>query len=321
MRAGLYLIVLLIGLLSCETETEQAWTSRKPDYFPEIPTTDVEPYTRKQWELGKKLFFDPILSRTKDISCASCHQPDLAFTDGLSVSLGVEGREGLRNAPSLFNVVYHESFFWDGGGRSLEGQALAPFSNEHEFDLPAEEAIARLKNDPDYQRDFVLAFGSPPNAYSLTRAFFIFQSGLLSFDSPFDRFYFEGDASALTERAQKGWELFKSDSLACISCHQLPFFRSEGFFHNGSYDWGELDPGRYRVSGLEADRGAFKIPSLRNAEMTAPYFHDGRVESLGEVVGHYAKGGNNFPTQDDRISGFGLSPEDSLALIDFLSSL
>jgi len=261
------------------------------------------------------------LSRTGKVSCSTCHLPELAFTDGLPRSIGVEDRVGMRSAPSLFNVVYHEAFFWDGGSRSMESQSLAPFDNEHEFDLPVAEAIERLKEDDDYRKEFLFAFGSEPNAYGLTRALLIYQAGLLSYDSPFDRFYYEEMNSALTAQEQEGWQLFKSAELSCTECHQPPFFRSEGFFHNGLYEDGEEDPGRYRITLTESDRGAFKVPTLRNISITGPYFHDGRLEELGEVIHHYLTGGNDHPNKDPRIRGFELSESDSLALLAFLNSL
>ena len=320
-KKGVSILFLLFVLLSCEKQETNTIEIELPSYFPEISEDEYSEITEDQWELGKRLFFERKLSRDNSTSCGDCHKAELAFSDGLPQSIGVEGRIGTRNAPSLFNTVFFAPYFWAGGSRDLPAQVLAPFDNEHEFDLSPVEAIERLEKDQEYNLLFIKAYGSKPNAFALTHAIAAFEATLISYNSAFDRFYFEKESDALTSREKRGWELFQSDSLLCLECHSLPFFRFDGYFNNGVFEEGDEDKGRYRITLNSEDIGKFKVPSLRNVQQTFPYMHDGRLSNLEEVILHYQKGGSDHINKDSRIRGFQLSDGDQEALIAFLKIL
>jgi cytochrome c peroxidase len=252
-----------------------------------IPVT-VELDERKV-RLGERLFHDPRLSRDRTIACASCHDLAKGGTDGLPISVGIRGQRTTLNAPTIFNSGFNAVQFWDGRAASLEEQVDGPLQHPAEMDMSWEEAIARIEEDPDYRRQFgeLDPRGVTPDA--VRDAIATYERSLITPDAPFDR-YLRGQADAISERAQAGYRLFRSSG--CGSCHQginvggnlfakfgvvLPRFKDIGSFKNS-------DLGRFNVTGREEDRFVFKVPSLRNAALTAPYFHDGSVQSLPEAV-------------------------------------
>lgn len=237
-------------------------------------------------ELGRKLFFDPILSSDGTISCASCHKPELAFADNARVSRGVGGAEGHRNTPSVMNSLARVSFFWDGRASTLEEQALLPIENPLEMNLPIATALERLNADPEYAKAFETLYGGPASAKSLGRALAAFQKTLETANSPYDR-YAHGDDEALSEAAKRGRHLFIGKA-NCASCHSGEDFTSDRFENIGLYNGEDLnDRGRADVTGRETDAGSFKVPSLRNVAVTAPYMHNGMFATLRDVIDYY----------------------------------
>ncbi len=324
--------VLVIGLtgflftavFSCRQVGKPAATEIKtdlPDYFPSLPIPGDNPLTSGKIALGKKLFFDPVLSRHRDLSCASCHLPHLAFTDGQVKSINVGGVPTLRNSPSLFNVAYHPYYFMDGGNPTLESQLISPIENPLEMDLPFPEAIARVAADPEYIRLFKEVFEAKVSAYTLSRAIAAYERSLLSYSSSFDRFYYQGDDEAISADAKAGYKLFSSEKLACNSCHKGVLFTDFKFRHNGLKEDYSKDPGRGRITLKKEDEGKFKTPSLRNVALTAPFMHDGSLKNLEEVIRHYAAGGKQHFNKDSLIMGFEITEKEQRQLIAFLNSL
>jgi cytochrome c peroxidase len=276
------------------------------------------PLTPEKIELGRRLFFDKLLSVDRSIACVSCHKPELAFSDGLSVAVGVGGRKGTRNAPAIINRAYGRSFFWDGRAQTLEEQVLRPIQDPVEMRLTLDELTARLRADARYADAFRRAFGDGVSATNVARALASFVRTLRSGGSPFDRFQ-NGEQMALSVEARRGLELFRGKA-NCVACHAGPNLSDEQF-HNTGVSWGKGDLGRYAVTGKEKDRGAFKTPTLREIARTAPYMHDGSIATLEEVIEYYNRGGNPNPYLDSELRPLRLTVEDRQALVVFLRTL
>ena len=318
--AGLLAVALVATASGCGVAGPEAPATvevRVPDGFGPLPVPPQNPLRADRVALGERLFFDPVLSRDRSVSCGSCHLPELAFADGRARSLGVEGRTGLRNAPSLLNVAYRKTLFWDGGALFLESQALVPLEDAHEMDLPAEDALRRLRAHAEYPALFAEAFdGEAPSVRTLTYALAAFQRTLVSAPTALDRFR-AGDGDALADGARRGLALFEAH---CSACHAGAQLTSDGFENNGAAVT-DADPGRARVTFSEADRGTFRVPSLRAVARTAPYFHDGRFSTLEAVLAHYDRGGDATAGQSPRVRPLRLSPADRDALVAFLRTL
>lgn len=328
LKKVLLLFAGVLFLSTCQKESPKTPVSDQQELsiaISHFPPMDLEPdkaLTPARIALGKKLFFDPILSRNQDLSCASCHLPELAFSDGLKVSVGDEGRTHFRNSPSLFNVAWQPYLFMDGGNPTLESQVIGPIEEFREMNIPFPHAMARVAADSDYQAEFQAAFGDDVNPYTLTLALATFQRTLVSYDSPFDRFYYQGDSSALTTSAQRGLELFTSARLSCEDCHKFPLTTDFSFQNNGLYEEYPEDPGRARVTNNRPEHeGQFKVATLRNIALTAPYMHDGSISTLEEVIDHYASGGSSHRLKSEKITGFSLSSQEKQDLVAFLESL
>lgn len=305
------------GCDGAEPEGPAALEVRVPDTFDALPVPPQNPLRADRVALGERLFFDPELSLDRSVSCGSCHLPDLAFSDGRARSLGVEGREGLRNAPSLLNVAYRRTFFWDGGALFLESQALVPLEDHREMDLPVDDALDRLRQHPEYPALFAEAFdGEGPSVRTLTYALAAYQRTLVSAPTAFDRFL-AGEPGALADDARAGVALFETH---CQSCHAGPLLTSEGFENNGTSVTDD-DPGRARITFSDADRGTFRVPSLRAVARTAPYFHDGRFATLEAVVDHYDRGGDATTGQSPNVRPLHLTEAERDALVAFLRTL
>ncbi|MEM1041408.1 MAG: cytochrome c peroxidase [Bacteroidota bacterium] len=288
-----------------------------PPGFAPLPVPPQNPLLARRVALGERLFFDPILSSDRTVSCGTCHLPEIAFTDGHLRSIGVEGRRGLRNAPSLLNATYRTSLFWDGGALFLESQALVPLEDPAEMDLPIPEALARLAAHPEYPALFAEAFdGDGPSVQTLSYALAAFQRTLVSAPTRFDR-HQAGEAEAFGEAEERGFRLFETH---CQSCHAGALLTTERFANNG-VAVSDRDPGRERITFDAADRGTFRVPSLRAVARTGPYFHDGRFSTLEAVVAHYDRGGDGTPGQDPRVRPLGLSESERAALVAFLRTL
>lgn len=286
--------------------------------YPEIPA-DNQP-TKNRIELGKLLFFDPILSRDSTVSCSSCHLPEKFFSDNLKVSVGIDGRKGTRNAPSLINVAYQPTMFWDGGNPSLEQQVIAPIDNHDEFDFDVNAIVGKLKKNPRYSLLFQAAYNQQPSVFALTRAIACFERTLIGGTSTYDDYTQNNNKSALTESQVRGMNLFFSEEGECFHCHQGALFTDYSFRNNGLYVQ-YADSGRSRITQQLSDIGKFKVPSLRNIEMTAPYMHDGSLESLEDVIDHYSSGGVKHPNKSPIIQPLNLNQQQKDDLINFLKSL
>ncbi len=316
------------------------------------------PQTPEKIALGQKLFFDGRLSADGTVACASCHDPARAFTDGRPVSIGVHGRAGQRNAPTILNALFNKTQFWDGRAATLEQQAAFPITNPVEMGQPTlEAAVAAIAGVAEYQLAFRNVFGRPVNGQNLLRAIAAYERSLVSFDSPFDHFI-AGDKNAIGDDSKRGWELFNTKAL-CNKCHALTDTRRDvvnfmdNDFHNigigiihhnvvalareaerkiASHDLKDVDQaaignemsalGRFLITKKEPDIAAFKTPNLRNVLVTGPYFHDGSQETLWDVMDHYNKGdGLQNPWLDEDIQPLGLSENEIDDLVAFLASL
>lgn len=237
-------------------------------------------------ELGKKLFFDARLSKDGSVSCATCHKPENAFADTTAVSLGVGGQKGTRNTPSVMNTSGRTTLFWDGRAETLEDQAIFPIENPVEMALPVAEALARVNADAEYTELFQAAFGAPATARNLGRAIAAYEKTLDTVNSPYDR-YSHGDDAAISDSAKRGRLLFIGRG-KCAECHSGEDFTSDRFRNIGLFDGAKLtDRGRGAITQAAAENGQFKVPSLRNVAVTAPYMHNGMFRSLREVIDYY----------------------------------
>ena len=287
---GLLLSVLALGALAC---SDGATSDDGEPVFWEVSHPADNPPSPEKLELGRLLFYDPILSRDGEVACATCHSEIWGMGDGLPLSIGVDGegpagpgRTGpnvtIRNASTLWNVAFRSSLLWDGRSTSLEEQALLPIENEVEMDRDIGALLVDLTNNDTYRALFGEAFpdqSDPVTRDNLAKALSVFQRSFVSALGPYDR-YVSGDDGALKDEALAGMALF--DEAGCADCHVPPLFESERYADRGIGDGTDL--GREVVTGDPADRGAFRVPTLRNLRETGPYFHDGSVLELEEAV-------------------------------------
>ncbi len=303
---------------------------KTPIGLPPVPIPRDNPITAEKVALGRALFYDKRLSSDNTVSCSSCHNPLLGFTDGAVRSTGVGGKTGARNAISLLNAAYDPAQFWDGRAPTLELQVGTPMEAPDEMNQPHAIAIAKLKKDPAMQARFDSAFGHGPITIGeIQQAIASFERMLISGNSAFDRYQYGGDKTALSPAAVRGLAIFEDPNRGnCAACHTIGSryaLFTDGKFHNtgeGVDDQGNLtDPGRYAETRLDADRGAFKTPTLRNVAQSAPYMHDGGLKTLDDVVQFYAGGGNSNPYLDKQIKPIHLSARDRADLVAFLNSL
>ncbi|NHA03730.1 c-type cytochrome [Mucilaginibacter sp. HC2] len=237
-------------------------------------------------QLGEKLFFDPILSLDKTISCSSCHKPEFAFADTVTFSLGIKGNRTARNSPGLTNLSGRPHLFWDGRASSLEEQAMGPITSPTEMGLSLDEAVKRLNDDVVYAAAFQKVFKAPANKDNLLKAIASFERTLETSNSPYDR-YINGDDNALSASAARGRLLFIGKA-NCNNCHSGEDFTADRFKSIGLYNGKDLnDPGRSVITKNKTEDGEFKIPSLRNVAVTAPYMHNGKFKTLRSVVEYY----------------------------------
>ncbi|MEQ1535970.1 MAG: MbnH family di-heme enzyme [Burkholderiaceae bacterium] len=344
-------------LLSGSTSELYHWNV--PSWMP-LPVVPADnPMTLEKVELGRHLFYDKRLSKDNSMSCASCHHQDKAFTDGLAVSTGISGQIGIRSAMSLANVAYLPVLTWANPQlKALEIQALIPIFGEHpiEMGMAGQEHLLfdRLKADKRYQILFARAFPQEARLneaalYSLTtltKAIASFQRSLLSFNSAYDQYKYGNQPSAISPAAKRGEALFFGEKLECYHCHggfnftdniqhaRLPF-AEQGFHNTGLYNTdgkgGYLanNPGISEFTGDATDMGKFRTPSLRNIAVTAPYMHDGSINTLEMVIGHHyalagRAGGQKFgsnPLRSELIAGFEISAEEIIDIVAFLNSL
>jgi len=309
------------GLQSCEQGQTRQADIAFPEAFgpPSIP--EDNPLTPEKIELGRLLFFDPILSRNRDLSCSSCHLPEHGFADTLALSKGFHSRDGERNAPALMNLAWHPRFNLDGGVRTLELQALVPLLDSNEMASSTPSIAERLRADRGYVQKFEKAFHRLPDDFSLVRALGAYQRSLISYGSANDRFN-EGDAHALSESELRGRALFYAPESNCSSCHVGVFLTDHDYYRLLPPD--RKDAGRARVTLHLEDWGKFRTPSLRNVKNTGPYFHNGQFQSIEAVIDFYARGGDPMPDSlaiDPRIRPMPWSERDKSDLLAFLQAL
>ena len=271
-------------------------------------------------ELGRRLFFERKLSSDGSTSCASCHNPDRAFTDGHAVAEGVSGQKGSRNTPTLVNRGAGLSQFWDGRAASLEKQALEPLANPKEQNTSVDAVLFWLRGNVAFRSEFPKVFNREVRAEDLANALASFVRTIRSVDSRFD-LYMKGEGE-FSEEEKAGLMIFRGKG-GCFLCHAGQNFTDERF-HNTGVAWREgrmVDQGRFAVTRKNDDRGAFKSPTLREVAETAPYMHDGSLATLEEVVEYYDRGGNANPHLDSQIVRLGLSVEEKRSLVAFLKTL
>ena len=279
------------------------------------------PMTKDKIELGRALFFDVRLSANDTVSCASCHEPAKAFTDNLPVFTGIDGQQGTRNSPTVINRAFTFDQFWDGRAESLEEQAKGPLISPTEMGNQSHDAlIEKLEKIKGYRKWFKKVFKKEVNIDDLAKAIAAFERTILSGHSPLDR-YNMGDDHALTESAKRGLTLFRGKA-RCSQCHAGSNLSDE-MFHNIGVGWdgNNIDLGRYAITNVDIDAGAFKTPILREVSKTAPYMHNGRFDTLEEVIDFYDKGGAPNPFLDSLIKVLKLKKNEKADLIAFLNSL
>jgi len=376
-KRALILVVMVAGIFGCERSAKKASSQ-----LPLIPETDPlaqpkslqqvgvpvamtrgvipadNPQTPEKISLGQKLFFDRRLSADATVSCSTCHDPALAFTDRKPTSVGIRGRVGQRNAPTVLNALYNKTQFWDGRVNTLEEQAALPIVNSVEMGHTSlDAAVAQIAAVEEYEQAFRNVFRRPANSPDLMRAIASYERTQLSFDSPFDHFI-AGDKNAIDESAKRGWELFNNQA-RCNKCHALTETTRDvtnlidNDFHNigvlivkhnvvplarqaeqlvKTGDTSAIDQaaiqtemsalGRFLITKKEPDIASFKTPNIRNVLVTGPYFHDGSQETLWDVIDHYNKGaGLQDPYLDQDIQPLALTENDIDDLVAFMASL
>lgn len=320
---GLFSTHLLAQSLTGDTTVTVDGTT-VPDIGPlptvvPIPPTNLN-YTAKV-ELGKQLYFDGRLSKNNAISCAFCHNPFTGFADPRQTSIGVGGGIGGRQAPTVYNTGFLPLQFWDGRAGSLEEQAIGPIVNPVEMAETHENVVKKLGKIKGYQQQFRAVFGTDVNLQGIAEAIAAYERTVVSTNSAFDK-YVSGDAQAMDEAAVRGMALFKGKA-RCILCHNGPNFTDNQFHNLGVPQVGPMkeDHGRFYVTRLERDKGAFKTPTLRSITETAPYMHDGAFKTLEEVVEFLDQGGGTNPNLSPLMKPLGLTQPEKADLIAFLKAL
>lgn len=299
------------------TAADHAWR------LPAVPMPKDNISTPARVELGKALFFDPRLSGNGASSCASCHNPSLGWSDGQKTAVGFGGVVLGRATPTIVNTAYNTQFMWDGRKKSLEDQALGPMKAADEMNTDFPAVIARLGAMPAYQSLFEKAYpGEAIGEETIARALAAFERSIVSRDAPFDR-WLNGDTRALTPEQYRGYKVFSAaDKGNCAACHSGPNFTDNGFHNIGIKTVGaNPDPGRYAIRKVASMKGAFKTPTLRDVELTAPYFRDGSAATLRDVVEHYARGGDDRSNLSPDMKQLNLSEQDKSDLVAFLRAL
>jgi cytochrome c peroxidase len=313
----LTLIVAAIALAAqSQTAASEPELSRLPG---SVPAPEDNLITAGKVELGRQLFFDPRLSGDNATSCATCHLPDRAFTDGQPKPSGAGGQPLSRNVPTLLNVGLFDRYFWDGRADSLEQQAQIPIQAPDEMNQNLGELEAELQGIDGYAEQFRQVFGEKVTRQGIARALAAFQRTLITKESPLDRFL-EGERSALSADARAGFELFIGDA-GCVRCHNGPLLSDGEFYRIGI---GADDAGRAAVSGDEQDEAKFRTPSLRNVAETGPYMHDGSMQTLDQVVEYYYRGVSNRTVNGQKLDIaplLGQSYSEIPLLVAFLESL
>ena len=315
--AGVLLLAAAATNVRAEVPAPTAQEAAEWHLADKIPMPKDNESTPERAELGKALFFDPRLSGSQTMSCASCHQPTLGWADGHKTAVLLTGEVLGRASPTMLNLAYNTQFMWDGRKKSLEDQAEGP--HKHLSTDAYKAAAAKLGAIPGYREMFDKAYpGEPIDVATISKALAAFERTLVSRDSPFDQ-WLAGDRQALTEAQYRGYKLFADPAKAnCAACHSGSNFTDNGYHNIGLRS---KDVGRYAFRKVASLKGAFKTPTLRDIERTAPYFHDGSALTLREVVDHYARGGDDKSNLSPDVHTLNLSEQDKDDLVAFLRSL
>ena len=319
--------IWLLGLLlfwacqnqpACDCDNQSAkFRSYKILPNPAVPKDN--PFTFCSIELGRKLFYDTRLSSDGQTSCGSCHSLVMAFTDGQPTAVGAHGKKGHRNSPTLFNLAWSPYLMMEGGVKTLELQGLAPLLTAHEMMGNPLALSNDILQDSCYQLMSRKAYNRPLDYFVVVRALANFQRSLISLDSHFDRVMYH-KTEKFTSAEERGWNIFNSTKTQCSQCHQPPLFTDFGFYDIGLAD--TMDQGKERESYRKSDRYKFKTPTLRNIELTPPYFHNGQTDRLEDVIKFYNRGGDvNRTNKDPRIHELNLSENEKKDLLIFLQTL
>ena len=298
------------------SEVDVPWR-QAPEHWPEMPQPEDNELNIARWELGKRMFFDTQFSSDGSVSCASCHLPSLAFGSSAATSTGAANAPGTRNVPALSNVGYLPYFLREGGVPTLEMQVLVPIQEENEFHNNIVVIADSLANDESYVDASMNAYGEGPSPYVVTRALAAFQRGIVDGNSPYDQ-WVSGDSEAMTDSEISGLEVFSE--IGCDRCHSGFLFTDNRIANNGLYETYD-DPGLARLTGRTEDIGKFKVPSLRNVGMTAPYMFDGSLATLDDVLAHYESGGSSHPNKAPEIEPITLTDAQKDDLKAFLNAL
>ena len=325
-----FVLLALLVLSGCGKEQfisaqDNVLVSR-PDGFPALEIPEDNPITPAGVHLGRRLFYDPILSGDSTQSCSSCHNQAFGFTDnGLRWSVGIDGLEGDRNSMQIINLMWAEELFWDGRSVGLETQAVEPVINPIEMHESWENVVEKLSRHSLYPKWFEQAFG--PNSISeenAAKAIAQFERTLISGDTKYHRWRYGRPGGELTDSENRGRILFFGEKAECFHCH-LDITFTDNMFHNNGLDriFNEDNQGRFAVTGQEEDMGAFRTPTLINIDVTGPYMHDGRFQTLEEVVEHYSEHVQFSIFLDPLIrpNGFELEEDEIEDLVAFMKTL
>lgn len=320
---NILLFASLLLIISCRKQAENHindnFTVQLPLGFPEIPFPEDNPFKYESWLLGKHLFYDTRLSKNNDLSCASCHKQHLGFADNVKFSHGDNNALGTTNAPTLTNVAFNPYYLFAGGVPTLEMQVLVPIQEHNEFNTNILDILEKLEAEPLYQLLAQVAYQRNFDAFVFTRSIATFQRSLISGNSRYDQ-HFQQNKTTLNASEIRGHDLFFSTKTNCFVCHGGFNFTNFEFENNGLYAE-YSDMGRMLVTHSESDRAKFKVPTLRNIALTAPYMHDGSLNTLEEVVEHYNQGGAHHPNKNPIIQPLGLTALEKQDLINFLKTL
>ncbi|HYN60854.1 MAG TPA: cytochrome c peroxidase [Rubrivivax sp.] len=305
-------------LVACAGGDTMKSAASAPSKLPPMPQPADNPATPAKVALGKQLFTDARLSGSGKMACQGCHYRNLGWTDAQVLSRKDDGSLNTRHTPTLYNVGYQSAWYWDGRATTLEGQILAAWRAQIGAD-PA-KAAAVINAVPDYRSQFMAVWGTEATPDNIVKTLGAFFRTFVSTDSPWDRFE-AGDTQAVSKAAIEGQALFAGKG-RCTTCHAPPYYGNSTFFNVGlEFGKSKPDVGRFNVTKDEADRGAFKTPTLRSVELSAPYFHDGSAATLKDAVGYMASGGKPDPNKSAALVPTGLSDVEVDKIVAFLNSL
>lgn len=322
-KLGILALLILLIISACainDIDSNPLHVWLLPD---QVPEPEDNPITLEKIELGKMLFFDPRLSGDGNMSCASCHSPVFGWSDGLATAKGFQSMVLGRASPTVVNTAYNSIQMWDGRKKSLEDQAMGPMQSHEEMNMNIPKLMAFLNNS-EYKNYFERAFpGEEVGELTLAKALATFERTIVSRDSPFDK-WIRGDEKAMTAQQIRGFELFVDpDKGNCAVCHSAPNFTDDGFHNIGLASFGAENPdlGRYAEKPIRLMKGAFKTPTLRDINLTAPYFHDGSASTLKEVIEHYAQGGVVKSNLSPNMKALALTDSEKQDIEAFLNAL